>query len=96
MSLNDFIRGFIERSIDETIQLIPTLIKGVRASKTDLQITTESDYIFGLVTGYTMGKFEMFYRTAYFKSPSMDEYDEIAGIIARRSRDIKDAIFASG
>jgi hypothetical protein len=93
MILNVLLRGYIEQTIDETIQYIPTIIADARSGKARLHIKEENDYVLGLATGYIYGRFETFYRSVYFKPPSNVESSQTWKIIFTRLRDIRDVIY---
>lgn len=97
MSLNEILRGVLERSIDESIANIPTLVTSCRQGNfTQVGIKTIEDYVFGLVQGMVIGQFGATYKMIYFQNPTPDINQEVAHIIFRRSREIREAIFSQG
>jgi hypothetical protein len=97
MPLNEILRGMLERYIDEGIATIPTLVTFCRQGNlTQLGIKTMEDYIFRLVQGTVIGQFGTTYKMIYLQNPTPDIYQEVSGIISRRSREIREAIFRQG
>jgi hypothetical protein len=97
MSLNDYLRGIVERYIDDGIQSVPVLVQVYRqhASK-ELGITTMEDYIFGFIHGWILAQFVNTYRSLYSQLPPLDIQQQVGAIIFRRSREIRDAIYRQG
>jgi hypothetical protein len=54
------------------------------------------DYAFGFVKGLIIGNFLGTYGSAYFPNPPPDLMDEIGEVMARRARDIREALFKAG
>lgn len=97
MPLNEILRGVLERSIDEGIAGIPTLITTCRqGNPTQTGIKTIEDYIFGLVQGKILGQFGAIYKMVYSQNPTPDIAQEVIDILFRRSREIREAIFRQG
>ena len=97
MPLDNYGRGLREKSIDETIPIIPTFVERLRNNiPEDFMIQKMEDYVFGFVKGLIIGNFLGTYGSAYFPKPLPDLMDEIGEVMARRARDIREAIFKAG
>ena len=61
-----------------------------------LNIQTKEDYVLGFIQGSIMGMFISFYRSTYAQNLPLDLQTEVAQIIFRRSREVRDAICNAG
>jgi hypothetical protein len=97
MPLDNYGRGLLEKSIDETIPVIPTFVERLRNNMPeDFMIQKMEDYAFGFVKGLIIGNFLGTYGSTYFPNPPPDLMNEIGDVMVRRARDIREAIFKAG
>ena len=90
-------RGVLEGLIDQAIEMVPTWVNMARNNNTpEFNIQRLDDYILGFSQGSIMGIFVSLYRTSLAQDPSPEISIEIAQIIFRRTREIRDAIFNAG
>ena len=99
MGLKGEDRGMLEKIIDQQVSSIGKHVKIWRSPEYQklYQIKDPDDFAYGHAQGSIITKFETYYGLVYHnKNPTDDEIDEIAEIILKRSREIKEAIFKSG
>ena len=96
MTLDANSRGALESIIDGVIKQTPSLVETFRKAKSRMQITNESDYVFGLESGVIFGSFTALLISLKNRQPDLEELDQIMDILIRRSREIRDAIFNIG
>ena len=62
----------------------------------EFNIQTLEDYVLGLVQGSIMGAFVSFYRSTFAQDLPPNLQTEVAQIIFRRTKEIRDSIFNAG
>lgn len=98
MGLNDNDRVTIEKTIDHAIQEIPKLIQTFRNQETKkhYQITTPDEFTYGFIHGKIITMFSAQFVVTHNRELNDHEFAELAQILQRRSRELKDAIFNCG
>ena len=97
MSLTANMRGVLENLIDQAIVMTPTFMNIARNNRTpELGIQTIDDYVLGIVQGSIMGAFVSFYRSTFAQDLPSNLQSEVAQIIFRRTREIRNAIVNAG
>lgn len=97
MSLNPYMRGELENLVDQGIIITPTFANIARNNlRPEFNIQTLEDYVLGLVQGSIMGAFVSFYRSTFAPDLPPNLQTEVAQIIFRRTKEIRDAIFNAG
>ena len=99
MVLNQFDRGMLEIFIDNMVMQATTEVKFYRIPhvKSSLQILREEDFVYGMVYGKIWQFFISYYTQAHpLTLPTQEEIDEVLGVILKRIREVKEAIFHAG
>jgi hypothetical protein len=97
MALNDHMRGILENLIDQALSITPIYLNMVRQNAPpEFGIQNKQDYTLGIVQGLIMGQFLGLYRGSFAQDPTPNIMAEAGGIIHKRTREIRDAIFKAG
>lgn len=97
MSLNYYMRGLLEDLIDQSIIMTPIFVKMVRnKNPPEFGIQKLEDYVLGFVQGSIVGLFVSSYRSSFAQDPPSSLLAEVSGIIFKRTKEIREAIFRAG
>lgn len=99
MDLNQFDRGMLETFIDNMVKQATEEVKLYRIPKlkSDLQIQREEDFVFGMIYGKIWQYFINCYTQVHpLTLPTQEEMDDVFGIVFRRIKEVKEAIFKAG
>lgn len=98
MTLDEIERGTLEKIIDKTVEMIQDIIPAARdpSLKKLIQIDKEEDFVMGMSFGVIYADFMNYLITTKNRKTSADDHKELAVIIARRAREMKEAIFKAG
>ena len=98
MALDNEDRAFLEKTIDSIINQVPIIMTMARteAYKKFFQYKDEGDVVLALAMGMIYGGFVQYFITRHERNINPDETGETNGVILRRTREIKDAIFKCG
>jgi hypothetical protein len=88
-------RGVLKELIDNAVQVTPALVAFFRDTSPSLGIKSESDFVFGFVQGLILGQYRV-YRKTMPDGLSDDRLREASRIVARRGKEIREAILRAG
>lgn len=96
MALDMSERGILETLIDKLTTLGTPATQMIRDNKTSFGIKNESDFAVGFVVGLILANFTSLMSGVRSGPLSAEEVRETVSIIARRSKEIHEAIFKAG
>jgi len=98
VALDNEDRAFLEKTIDSIINQVPTIMTMARTEeyKKFFQYKDERGVVLALAMGMIYGGFVQYFITRHERNINPDETGETNGVILRRTREIKDAIFNCG
>ena len=98
MALDNEDRAFLENTFDSIINQVPIIMTMARTEeyKKFFQYRDEGDVVLALAMGMIYGGFVQYFITRHERNINPDETGETNGVILRRTREIKDAIFKCG
>ena len=98
MALDNEDRAFLEKTIDSIINQVTIIMTMAREEeyKKFFQYKDEGDVVLALAMGMIYGGFVQYFITRHERNINPDETGETNGVILRRTREIKDAIFKCG
>ena len=98
MALDNEDRAYLEKIIDSIIRQVPIIMTMARTEeyKKFFQYKDEGDVVLALAMGMIYGGFVQYFITRHERNINPDETGETNGVILRRTREIKEAIFKCG
>jgi len=98
VALDNEDRAFLEKTIDSIINQVPIIMTMARTEeyKKFFQYRDEGDVVLALAMGMIYGGFVQYFITRHERNINPDETGETNGVILRRTKEIKDAIFKCG
>ena len=98
MVLDEYDRGFLENLIDREIKEVPDTMEMARMPRyqKEWQIQSDADLVLGWTVGVIIAIFGMYYSGLHKKSLPPEDLEQAVGIVLKRVREIKEAIFKCG
>jgi len=98
VALDNEDRAFLEKTIDSIINQVLIIMTMARTEeyKKFFQYKDEGDVVLALAMGMIYGGFVQYFITRHERNINPDETGETNGVILRRTREIKEAIFKCG
>lgn len=98
MVLDAVLRALLEKQIDTVIHSIPRFMTSFRnkEAKEILHFKDEEDFTYGMAYGGIVFGFSQYAELILGRKPTDEEIFEVKGIIVKRMREVKDAIFKTG
>jgi len=98
MTLSYQDRGIIEQIIDVNIASIPKELKGFRSEdiRKYFQLKDSDEFVYGIVYGKIVATVENYLKLIKTPEQLQQDAEQVAEIISKRVREIKDKIFTNG
>jgi hypothetical protein len=100
MELDAATRGLLEKIIDSVLsnahELVKPLFNPESEERKQLYIENESDFALGFASGLIHGWCISSFGTMHMRLPNAYEKSEIAAMINRRLREVRESIFKPG